>query len=130
VEHLPFSWPTALTGRYDVLHVHWPDTLLAARHWWTRAGKQGALAAPLARPRPRRAAVGPTVHNVTPPSGSYVDRALFRALERRTDIRIHITALTPEADGVPSVLIPHGHYRSWFDRMPRAATVPGRLGYV
>ena len=37
---------------------------------------------------------------------------------------------TPEADGVPSVLIPHGHYRTWFERMPHAATVPGQFGYV
>ena len=28
------------------------------------------------------------------------------------------------------MLIPHGHYRTWFDGMPRAAGVPGRLGYV
>jgi glycosyltransferase involved in cell wall biosynthesis len=28
------------------------------------------------------------------------------------------------------VLVPHGHYRTWFERMPRAAVVPGRLGYV
>ena len=26
IEHVPFSWRAALTGRYDVLHVHWPDT--------------------------------------------------------------------------------------------------------
>ena len=71
-----------------------------------------------------------TVHNVTPPSGPYLDRALIRALERRTDVRIRIAAQTPEVEGVPSVLIPHGHYRTWFDGMPRAAVVPGRLGYV
>jgi glycosyltransferase involved in cell wall biosynthesis len=31
---------------------------------------------------------------------------------------------------VPSVLIPHGHYRTWFGGMPRAAPVPRQLGYV
>ena len=71
-----------------------------------------------------------TVHNVTPPSGPRLDRALIRALDRRTDVRIRIAAQTPEADGVPSVLIPHGHYRTWFERMPRAAVVPGQFGYV
>ena len=55
------------------------------------------------------------MHNVTPPSGPSLDRALIRALERRTDVRIRISAMTPEVDGVPSVLIPHGHYRDWFD---------------
>lgn len=130
VEHIPFSWPTALIGRYDVLHVHWPDTLLAARHWWTKAGKRVAFACLVVRLRLGRIAVVRTVHNVTTPSGSAVDRALIRSLDRRTDVRIRITPLTPEVDGVPSVLIPHGHYRSWFDRMPRADVIPGRLGYV
>ncbi|WP_241843010.1 glycosyl transferase [Agromyces albus] len=130
VEHMPFSWRAALTGRYDVLHVHWPDTLLAARHWWTKAGKRAALACLVARVNLRRIAVVRTVHNVTPPSGPRLDRALIRALERCTDVRIRIAAVTPEMEGVPSVLVPHGHYRTWFDGMPRAAPVPGRLGYV
>ncbi len=130
VDHVPFSWRAALTERYDVLHVHWPDALLAARHWWTRAGKRAALACLVARVRLRPIAVVRTVHNVTPPSGPYLDRALMRSLERRTDVRIRIAAQTPEAEGVPSVLIPHGHYRTWFDGMPQAAVVPGRLGYV
>lgn len=130
IEHLPFSWRAALTERYDVLHVHWPDTLLVARHWWTKAGKRVALACLLARVRLRPIAIVRTIHNVAPPSGPYLDRALIRALERRTAVRIRIATLTPEVEGVPSVLIPHGHYRTWFERMPRAATVPGQLGYA
>ena len=130
VEHIPFSWRAALTGRYDVLHIHWPDALLAARHWWTRAGKRVALACLVTRVRLRRVAVVRTVHNITPPSGPFLDRALIRALERHTDVRIRIAAVTPEVAGVPSVLIPHGHYRTWFEGMPRAATVPGQLGYA
>lgn len=130
VEHIPFSWRAALTGRYDVLHIHWPDALLAARHWWTRAGKRVALACLVTRVRLRRVAVVRTVHNITPPSGPFLDRALIRALERHTDVRVRIAAVTPEVAGVPSVLIPHGHYRTWFDGMPRAATIPGRLGYA
>ena len=123
IEHFPFSWRAALTGRYDVLHVHWPDTLLAARHWWTRAGKRAALAALDLRLGRRRIAVVRTVHNVTPPSGPFLDRVLIRALERQTDVRIRISAMTPEVHGVPSVLIPHQHYPDWFDGMPPAAAV-------
>lgn len=130
VEHLPFSWRAALTERYDVLHVHWPDALLAARHWWTKAGKRVAFACLVARVRFGGIAVVRTVHNLTPTSGRSVDRALVRALERRTDVEIRIAASTPERPGVPSVLVPHGHYRTWFQRMPPAAVVPGQLGYV
>ncbi len=130
VEHIPFSWRAALTGRYDVLHIHWPDAMLAARHWWTRAGKRAALACLVGRVRLGRIAIVRTVHNIAPPSGPNLDRALIRALDRLTDVRIRIAAQTPDAAGVPSVLIPHGHYRTWFDGMPRAATVPGQLGFV
>lgn len=130
VEHLPFSWRGALTQRYDVLHVHWPDAVLAARHWWTRAGKRAALACLIVRLHLGRIAVVRTVHNLTPPAGPPVERALIRALERRTDVRIRLSELTPETAGVLSVLIPHGHYRTWYDRMPRGAPVPGRLGYI
>lgn len=130
VEHVPFSWREALVGRYDVLHVHWPDALLAGRSRWTRAGKRAALAALAVRARAGRIAVVRTVHNVTPPRGPAVDRALDRSLDRSTDVRIRISAQTPEAPGIPSVLIPHGHYRAWFERMPRSDVVPGRLGYV
>ena len=80
--------------------------------------------------RLRRIAIVRTIHNVTPPSGPYLDRALIRALERRTDVRIRIAAVTPEAPGVPSVPIPHGHYRTWFERMPRAAAIRGQFGYA
>jgi glycosyltransferase involved in cell wall biosynthesis len=130
IEHVPFSWRSALTEPYDVLHVHWPDALLAARHWWTKAGKRVALAGLIARVRVSGIAVVRTIHNVAPASGPLLDRTLIRALERRTDVEVHLAASTPGTPGVPSVLVPHGHYRTWFERMPRAAVVPGRLGYV
>lgn len=130
IEHVPFSWRTALTGRYDVLHVHWPDALLAGRRWWTRAGKRLAFAGLVARVRLRSIAVVCTVHNVAPPTGPILDRLLARALEGRADVRIRIASLTPEVEGVASVLIPHGHYRAWFQGMARSDPVPGRLGYV
>jgi len=130
VEHLPFSWRAALTERYDVLHVHWPDALLAARHWWTKAGKRAAFACLIARLRLSGIALVRTVHNLAPAPGPYLDRVLIRALERHTDVRIRIAASTPEAPGVPSVLVPHGHYRTWFERMPRAEPIPAQLGYV
>ena len=69
IEHLPFSWRTALFGRYDVFHVHWGDTLLAAGSRRTRAGKRVAMAVLLGRLALTRTPVVRTVHNVTPPEG-------------------------------------------------------------
>ena len=130
VEHVPFSWRTALTGAYDVFQVHWPDTLLAGRSWATRAGKRAAFAGLLVRLRLRRTPVVRTVHNLAEPDGPVLDRVLISALNRRTTLRIRISSSTPEPAGVPSVLIPHGHYRDWYGRMPRAERLPRRLGYI
>ncbi|WP_292873926.1 glycosyltransferase [Microbacterium sp.] len=130
VEHLPFSWRTALTGSFDVFHVHWADTLLAGRSRSRRAAKRAAFVLLLLRLRLGRIAVVRTVHNPGRAPEPGLDGRLSRALERRADLLIRISATTPEDPRVPSVLIPHGHYRDWFAPMPRSAAVPGRLGYV
>jgi glycosyltransferase involved in cell wall biosynthesis len=130
IEHLPFSWRTALFGRYDVFHVHWGDTLLAAGSRRTRAGKRVAMAVLLGRLALTRTPVVRTVHNVTPPEGGRIDVALLTALERRTALRIRLSPTTPEVAGIPSVLILHGHYRDWFAPMSRSEAAPNRLAYV
>jgi hypothetical protein len=35
-----FTFKRALLRRYDVLHVHWPDSHLLTRSWW-RGGSSG-----------------------------------------------------------------------------------------
>ncbi|WP_235566964.1 glycosyltransferase [Microbacterium sp. Root180] len=130
VEHLPFSWRTALFGRYDVFHVHWGDTLLAAGSGLTRIGKRAAMAALLARLSLTRTPVVKTVHNITPPEGGRIDVALLTALERRTTLRIRLSPTTPEVAETPSALILHGHYRDWFAPMSKNAATPDRLAYV
>lgn len=130
VECLPFSWRSALTGSYDVFHVHWPDTLLAGRSWVTRSGKRVALAGLLLRLRLRGTPVVRTLHNIREPEAWWLDRRLLRALDSQATVGIRINESTPEPAGMRSTLIPHGHYRDWYGGIPRADRVPGRLGYV
>ncbi|PZU45667.1 MAG: glycosyl transferase [Microbacterium sp.] len=130
VEHVPFSWRTALTGSYDVFHVHWPDTLLDARSPARRMAKRLAFAGLLVRLRLRGTPVVRTVHNLTEPRGGAIDRRLVAALNRRIRMRIRINAATPEVAGIPSVLAPHGHYRNWYAPMPRRERTTDHLGYV
>lgn len=130
VEHVPFSWRTALVGRYDVFHVHWGDTLLSGRAWYTRAGKRAAMALLLARLTITRTPVVRTVHNLAPPTGPAIDVALLRALDARTSLRIRLSPTTPDVAGIPSVLILHGHYRDWFAAMAKADPGAGHLAYV
>lgn len=118
VSVLTFRWTTALFGRYDVVHLHWPEilttgttptravvnqvrfTLLIARWWLTRT--------PVVR----------TVHNLRPHEGaSGPARWLLQAVDRLTTVRIHLNEHTP-AGPVPHVVIPHGHYVDWYAPHP------------
>lgn len=63
---LDFSWPLALFGRYDILHIHWPDHLVRA-HRGPRRWVRPLLAHVLARHLKRRGTpLVWTVHNLTP----------------------------------------------------------------
>lgn len=132
IEHLRFSWRTALTERYDVFHVHWGDTLLAGRHWWTRAGKRAAFALLLARLAALRIPVVRTVHNASAFAGGRMDTALVRRLDARTAVEIVLTDTTPRtsAHTLPRELVPHGHYVTWFADMPQHEPIPHRWGFV
>ena len=44
VDVRPFSWRTALLGRYDVVHLHWPEILLGGSDT-VRAAARRALTA-------------------------------------------------------------------------------------
>jgi glycosyltransferase involved in cell wall biosynthesis len=130
LEVTTFSARAALFGRYDVVHLHWPETIvgLGGRR---RAGRlvRSALAALfLVRLTLARTAVVRTVHNVEPPSDAdRVQRALLRWFDRLTTHRITLNDRTVCTG--PATVVPHGHYRDWYTG-PRSATVPGRLQYV
>jgi beta-1,4-mannosyltransferase len=124
-----FSWRTALAGRYDVFHAHWPEILVDGHSPLKKLVRQAFTLALLARLRLTRTPIVRTVHNVGLPSGiSRRERALLRLFERQTTLRIRLNPETPVAE--PSALIPHGHYRDWFAGFPRSAPVDGQLGYA
>lgn len=127
--HLRFSWRTALLGRYDAFHWHWPEAKTHGSTWWKSAGKYVLTAALAFRHRlSRRIAVVRTVHNIELPDDDAARLWLLRFIDRHTDHRIVINETTPLPDGAPHSLILHGHYRDWYARYPSADRVPGRLG--
>lgn len=124
-----FAWRTALFGRYDVFHVHWPEILVTGHSPAKTLAKQLLTIAFLARLRLTGTPLVRTVHNVGAPEGlSGVQRMLLRLIERRTTLRIRLNATTEIPSG-SFVTIPHGHYRDWFARYPAREPVPGQLGY-
>ena len=131
VELRYFAWRTAIFGRYDVFHAHWPEILVDGHSPAKKLARQGLALIFFTLLRVRRVAVVRTVHNVELPSGiSGREVALLHLFDRATTLRITLNPTTPVPDGRPSVVIPHGHYRDWFAPFAPSAPVPGRLAYV
>lgn len=127
-EVLTFTWRTALAGRYDVLHLHWPETLLRGRTRLRTASRQVRFALLLWRLRLGRTALVRTLHNTDPHDrGSWVERRLLRWCDRRTTLWIRLNPVTEPPTEAPVVTILHGHYRDWFARFPGGEPEPGRL---
>lgn len=132
VRTLTFTWRTALTGRYDVLHLHWPEKLLRGHGPLRTAARHVATLALLLRLTLTRTPVVRTLHNVRPHEpGGVIEGLVLRALDRRTTLAIRLvptTTLPPDVPaGTPLVTIPHAHYRGWYAQHPRPQRRAGRV---
>lgn len=126
-----FSWRRALVGRYDVLHLHWPEILVTGSDPRRTGLRQLLVCLLLIRLWLGRIPVVRTVHNLRPQEEKTgFAAALIRSLDRLTRVDIHLNDLTPSRPGVPRVVIPHGHYRDWFARFPREQPLPGRFVFT
>lgn len=126
-----FSWRRALTRRFDVFHAHWPEILVGGRPGFKKTVRQVLFLLLLLRFRVQGTAIVRTVHNIHPPKGiSAVERALLTWFDSRTNHRVIINPSTCLPDGQPHTLVPHGHYRDWFARLPKRESVPGRLAFI
>ena len=128
VESVGFTWRRALLGRWDVLHVHWPEVIFRRQgHSRTIAGMV-LLALLLVRIRLTRRALVRTIHNTAPHErGLPGERWLLALLDRWTTERIALSDAVRLPDDVPTVVIPHGHYRDWYAEYPTSKEVRGRL---
>jgi beta-1,4-mannosyltransferase len=128
VEVSTFSWRRALTGRYDVLHVHWPEALLSGSSRLRTTARHVLFAALLLRLAALGRPLVRTVHNLRPQEArTGVTALLLRVAEATTTLHIRLNEQTPPAAGIPGVVVPHGHYRDWFAGRPRSAGRPGHL---
>lgn len=131
IEHLRFSWRQALTTRIDVLHLHWPETLIEGSTWWKRLGKRMLLRTLLLKCRLTGTAIVRTAHNVEiPGDASRAEKGLLRRIEECADYRILLNPGTRLRWKSASTVIPHGHYADWFADVPRVDPEPDVLGFV
>jgi glycosyltransferase involved in cell wall biosynthesis len=126
-----FTWRRALTGGYDVFHVHWPEIMLTASTPARKRMRQALVVLLLLRLRLTRTPVVRTLHNLQPHErGSRVDTALLRRLERSARVCIRLQDQTPAPPGTAAVTVPHGHYRDWFAGHLVPGREPGRIAFV
>lgn len=124
-----FTWRAALTGRYDIFHLHWPEQLLgreAGLAGWIRWVRFRAL---LARLRVRRTPLVYTLHNHRPHDGDVSARLAraYRELAALTRVEIHLVPEPARTTSAVVMNIPHGAYREPFSRYPRSTPQSGRL---
>ncbi|MDQ0078993.1 glycosyltransferase [Arthrobacter oryzae] len=126
-----FSWRTALLGKYDVFHVHWPEILVNGHSPLKKIVRQALTLGLILRLRIFRTPLVRTVHNVEVPQDiSRRERLLLRLLDKATTLRIRLNSTTPIPAGEPFRTIPHGHYRDWFAPFTPQNQVSGQIGYI
>lgn len=131
VELRTFSWRNALTRRFDVFHVHWPEILVSGHSPLKKLVRQALTLLLVGKLAVTRTPIVRTVHNLDLPDGiSRRERWLLRVIDRRTTLRIRLNPLTPLPEGAPFETIVHGHYRGWYQPFERSPRVPERLAYV
>lgn len=128
INTIQFSWRRALLGRYSVVHVHWPENLLRGPRGWLTPFRYLLVLLLLLRIQVSRIAVVRTLHNVRAHErGGVLERAVLGLWDRATSLYITLNTLTPVPPGVPSMMIPHGHYRDWFAEFEHPPAIQGRL---
>lgn len=107
-----FTWKAALSGRYDLFHVHWPHSLAGSRKVARGARNAALTMLLLALLRVRRQPIVWTVHNRIPHERMHAPtRMAMRVLERQVACRVVMTGVESEVPGPDWEKIPHGHYR-------------------
>jgi beta-1,4-mannosyltransferase len=127
---LTFSWRTALLGKYDVFHVHWPENLPNGHSRTKSFGRRVLTRLLLSRLRLKKIPIVRTMHNLERPTGlTSAEYRIIEAIDARTTLAILLNDQTQIPNGLAFETIPHGHYRDWFARYVRSPAVAARMGY-
>lgn len=131
MEVVYFSFRRAILGRYDVFHVHWPEVLFTSGRPVGRLARLVLTSLLVLRFRLLRTAVVRTWHNTERPDGiGGWGHCLLDQIDNSTRAVVSLNPLTDVPLLVPIVVVPHGHYRDWFETFDRHESVPGLIGYV
>ena len=131
------SWPLLLS-HWDILHIHWPESLLETKSWlharWSVAKYLGLLD----RVRREGTRIVWTVHDLKPHDLVFpaLESRFWRAVLDRIDGLIGLTQTGldmaherfPHLASRPSFVVPHGHYRGRYPNELGKSEARRRLG--
>jgi glycosyltransferase involved in cell wall biosynthesis len=132
-----FSFTRAFAERFDVVHLHWPETHLRSRSWWRALGKHARLLALVLWLRARRTKVVWTLHNLEPHERDHwISRRLFALW--LPPCCTHVIALAPTGLRLacarypalrrkPAAILPRGHFRGVYGTAPASADARAHL---
>jgi beta-1,4-mannosyltransferase len=132
-----FSWAKALFGRYDLVHLHWPEYLLRPKSTALQPLARILLAAWLVRLRVLGTPVVQTAHNRNPSIPlSARELRLLRQLQKLIRGRIWLSATDVADTGPPTLgrialhdtVILHGSYKPWLDAHPSPPASAAKAG--
>lgn len=116
-----FSIRALFLRRFDILHIHWPDTMFARERLGAALVRSAALLTILGIARAKRTRIVWTVHNATPHERwrPRYESFMERCFAARVDGVIALTATSaretvgrlPARGLPPRFVIPHGDYR-------------------
>lgn len=127
---IKFSWSVGLSGRFDVLHIHWPERLFRDASWRGTLRKRVLTLVLLVLVRFRGVPVVRTLHNSTPHDApSWSERVLLRLFDRATTMWVRMSEGTRTANPARTRLIPHGDYAGAYAFSPHTRPDSTRLLY-
>ncbi|HEY5810146.1 MAG TPA: glycosyltransferase [Povalibacter sp.] len=132
-----FSYGRAIRQRFDVMHMHWPDSHVVSGSWWGSLAKHARFAALLALLRLRRTRIIWMMHNLKPHDANHpisawlfprwVPHAATHIIALSAEGLRAATALYPSLTAKPSAIVPHCHYREDYEAAPPQAECRNRL---
>lgn len=118
-----FSWRAALTGRFDVFHLHWPEVVMHGRTGPRSLVRSLLFVVLLLRIRIGRKGLVRTLHNLAPHDPvPWWKQQILALADRWTTVWITLSERIPTPAERPRMVAPHGHFRDWFSQMASAET--------
>jgi len=132
-----FDWKSIEVDESNILHMHWPDSMLRSSHWLKIKLRMWKFFKLTSRLKKRRGKIVWTVHNLQPHQNYHLNLVSkgLKKIAHITDGFIFLSEVSrniffktyPELVNVNSVVIPHLHYKEHYEKIKKHNVLPGLI---